>query len=656
MLPASSTDIVAFPTSARPRLVVIVDAEEEFDWSAPFSRANSSVKTIASQFRTQRIFEKFGVCPTYAVDYPVASQEDGFVPLRELMQSGACQIGSQLHPWVTPPHEEVVCERNSFAGNLPADLERRKLEQLTDMIEQNFGSRPKLYRAGRYGAGGATASILKDLGYEVDCSVLPGQPAGAQGPDYTGGTARPYWLDRDRSVFEIPVTTATLSLAGRFGDTLYGTLASPLGRSFRIPAVLARLGVMERIRLTPEGTTLEEAKRLTHRMLKAGHRVFAVSYHTPSLTPGNTQYVRDEKELQKFLGWIEGYLDFFLGELRGEASTPLAIRDWALSLGGIESHGRSDHAMRIESGKRVSVIIPAYNSAATLARSLDSVVAQTVPPYETLVVDDCSSDDTVAVAEKYADRGVRVVPLSKRSGAAGARNEGVRAAQGEFIAFLDSDDEWLPTKLEKQLRVMDSDNRLSLVFCSSTLFSPEGKDLGDIYGGHVPTVGADAWKALLVTNFIATPSVLARRAQLMSLGCFDTKLKIGEDQDMWIRLALIGEVGFEPESLVRVHERQNSLSNWNLDDQLYYTLPMIERHVASLSGRLTKAEIREIRGERIGRLGRNAYARGERIKGGRMMLEATLLGYRPVENLYYLMTASGPATGLKTWVRRAFVR
>jgi glycosyltransferase involved in cell wall biosynthesis len=342
--------------------------------------------------------------------------------------------------------------------------------------------------------------------------------------------------------------------------------------------------------------------------------------------------------------------------MRGEASTPLAIRDWARSLNGAENLGRSDRAMRIESGQRVSVIIPTYNSAATLVRALDSVVTQTVPPYETLVVDDCSSDETVAVAGAYADRGVRIVPLSKRSGAAGARNEGIKAARGELIAFLDSDDEWLPTKLEKQLRVLDADDRLSLVFCSSTLFSPEGKDLGDIYGGHVPTVGPDAWKALLVTNFIATPSVLTRRAQLLSLGGFDTKLKIGEDQDMWIRLALAGDVGFEPESLVRVHERQNSLSNWNLDEQLYYTLPMIERHVHSLSGRLTKAEIREIRGERIGRLGRNAYARGERIKGTRMVLEATLLGYRPVENLYYLMTASGPATGLKTWVRRAFVR
>jgi hypothetical protein len=177
--------------------------------------------------------------------------------------------------------------------------------------------------------------------------------------------------------------------------------------------------------------------------------------------------------------------------------------------------------------------------------------------------------------------------------------------------------------------------------------------LGDLYGGHSPTVGPDAWKALLVTNFIATPSVLARRDQLIKLGGFDRTLKIGEDQDMWIRLALIGDIGFEPENLVNVHEQEKSLSSWDLEEQLKYTLPMIEKHIRSLSGRLTHAEIRKIRGERIGRLGRVTYTRGERIRGARMVLEATLLGYRPVENIYYLITASAPATWLKDRVRRA---
>ncbi|HVP86291.1 MAG TPA: glycosyltransferase, partial [Rhizomicrobium sp.] len=425
-----------------------------------------------------------------------------------------------------------------------------------------------------------------------------------------------------------------------------------LGRTLRLPAVLARSGLLERIRLTPEGTTLIEAKRLTRRMHAAGHKVFAISYHTPSLVPGNTRYVRNQSELETFLAWIEGYFEFFFTEIGGEATTPFAIRDWSLSL---LTRQRTEPSSRIavaRAASDVSVVIPAYNSSATLARALDSVLAQTVQPREIVVVDDCSKDDTIKLAQSYADNGVRVVALNKQSGAAGARNAGIYAAKGEFIAFLDSDDEWLPTKLEKQMAAMETDKNLSLVSCASNLILPNGTDCGDVYGGRRPTVGPLAWKALLVSNYIATPTVVARRDHLVSLGGFDRNLKIGEDQDMWIRLALVGNVGFIFESLVRVHERENSLSNWNFDEQLLYTMPMIEKHIRQLSDRLTPVDIRRIKGERIGRLGRVAHGRGKRMKGAQMILEATLLGYRPVENFYYLITASPPITWLKFIVRR----
>ncbi|MBN9570556.1 MAG: glycosyltransferase, partial [Alphaproteobacteria bacterium] len=337
-----------------------MDAEEEFDWAAPFSRANRNVKTVAAQVIAHRIFDRYGIVPSYAVDYPVASQEDGYLPLRELMQSGRCEIGAQLHPWVTPPHEEEVSEKNSFAGNLPPDLERRKIALLTEMIERNFGRRPKLYRAGRYGAGPGTARALAEFGYEVDCSVLPGQPAAALGPDYTGTTAHPYWLGQAPSVLELPVTVATLGVAGEFGDVIYGRLASPVGRMLKIPAVMARLSVMERIRLTPEGTTLDEAKRLTRTMFKGGHRVFTVSYHSPSLVPGHTQYVRNSKELDTFLSWLEGYFAFFFDELNGESGTPGTIREWALSLRSSVSADKTSERMCLKPESHVSVVIPAH--------------------------------------------------------------------------------------------------------------------------------------------------------------------------------------------------------------------------------------------------------------------------------------------------------
>ncbi len=106
MLPASPDAVVAFEPAFRPKVLVIVDVEEEFDWTAPFSRENTRVKTIAAQQPAERIFREFGIVPTYVVDYPVAAQPSGYEPLRDLLSSGGCEIGAQLHPWVTPPHEE----------------------------------------------------------------------------------------------------------------------------------------------------------------------------------------------------------------------------------------------------------------------------------------------------------------------------------------------------------------------------------------------------------------------------------------------------------------------------------------------------------------------------------------------------------------------
>ena len=131
----------------------------------------------------------------------------------------------------------------------------------------------------------------------------------------------------------------------------------------------------------------------------------------------------------------------------------------------------------------VSAVIPAYNSEATLGRALDSVLAQTRPADEIIVVDDASTDGTASLARSYADRGVRLLSLPERRGAAAARNAGIGAAKGDWIAFLDADDEWLPAKLEKQVAAISSNRETPFVFCASEEFSPEGQSLGDTFRG-----------------------------------------------------------------------------------------------------------------------------------------------------------------------------
>jgi len=313
--------VPANPRLRQPVLLVIIDTEEEFDWSV-VPPLTSGIQAMRRQVLAQRIFERFGCVPTYAVDYPVAAQRDGYAPLLEFLQSGACGIGTQLHPWLNPPIEEELCERNSYPGNLPKALEAAKLRILTDVIETNLGVRPTLYRSGRYGLGPNTPKLLAGMGYRIDCSVRPYfSSADSGGPDYRDAHASPFWLDADQTVLELPVTVGVTGALARFPGLL-GPAGAPLLRPLRLGAILARGRLLDRIQLTPEGTRLIEAQRLTRAMLAQGHNLFVVGYHSPSLQPGCTPYVRTAADLQRMLAWLEGYLEFFLGEIGGKMGTP----------------------------------------------------------------------------------------------------------------------------------------------------------------------------------------------------------------------------------------------------------------------------------------------------------------------------------------------
>ena len=281
----------------------------------------------------------------------------------------------------------------------------------------------------------------------------------------------------------------------------------------------------------------------------------------------------------------------------------------------------------------ISVVIPAWNAEETLARAVESVLAQTRPSDEIIVVDDASTDGTVGLAKSYADQGVSFLSLRERRGAAAARNTGIRGAKGRWIAFLDADDEWLPTKLEKQAAAISANPEAPLVFCASEEFSSDGQSLGDTFRGWPVTVGSEAWKALLACNFVMTTTVVARRAVLLQLGGFDETLKVAEDQDMWIRLALTGPPVYVPESLAHVHVQPGSLSSWNLADQHAHTLPMIKRHLDSLRSTLSRSDARVIMGARLNKIGVTACAQGNLAQGLAMIVRSALLGYQPLRSL-----------------------
>ena len=324
----------ALPFS-EPRLVVVVDTEEEFDWHRPFSREQRGVRAMRAVGRGQDLFQTRGIVPTYVIDHPVAPQPEGYESLRAFVAAGTALVGAHLHPWVNPPYDEPVDGPHSYACNLPPALERRKLEILRDAITESVGQTPVIYKAGRYGLSAVSVDTLVALGFTVDTSINPQlTPTADGGPDFRAFDARPF-LCRGEALCEVPCTQDYAGWAGAWRAPLH-RMASAAPLALRLPGVLSRLGATERIMLSPETSTLEEMQRLTRQLVDRGLRVFTLSFHSPSLDVGHTPYVRSQRDLDAFLDRIARYLDFFLDELGGRGTTPLAVRDAALaSLPGV---------------------------------------------------------------------------------------------------------------------------------------------------------------------------------------------------------------------------------------------------------------------------------------------------------------------------------
>lgn len=283
------------------RVLLTIDTEEEFDWNAPFTRDQHGTTHVPRIAAFQQFCEGIGAHPVYLVDWPIANSPEAVEIIGDAARRGAANIGMQLHPWVNPPFDETLSTRNSFPGNLPPELEAAKFMTLRDKFEEAFGTAPLAYRAGRYGAGPHTANLLRQAGIAVDTSVRSLFDYRAQGgPDYSNHPIAPYWLDDDKSLLELPLTSVFSGLLRPFGPQLH--------RAQRfLPTFfsgLSRLSLLERIALTPEGVSIEEALRGFDIALDRGAPVLTLSLHSPSLAPGNTVYARDEEQVEAIYQWL----------------------------------------------------------------------------------------------------------------------------------------------------------------------------------------------------------------------------------------------------------------------------------------------------------------------------------------------------------------
>lgn len=183
---------------------------------------------------------------------------------------------------------------------------------------------------------------------------------------------------------------------------------------------------------------------------------------------------------------------------------------------------------------KVSVVIPAYNAMAYLPETVESVLRQTFTDYEVLIVDDGSSDQILSWVSQVTDPRVKLIS-QQNQGVSVARNTGIAQAQGEYVAFLDADDLWEPTKLEKQVRCLEDNPAVGLVYTWTALIDQWGKPTSRVWISHIE---GNVWEQIVVEDMISNgSSPMVRRSCFETAGVFDPNLISSEDRDMWTRIA-----------------------------------------------------------------------------------------------------------------------
>jgi hypothetical protein len=314
------------PPSHPPVVFAVIDTEEEFDWRKPFDRDSVGVSAMQHIWRAQNLFEEYGICPVYVADYPVLATESSYTLLRDFADRGVADVGIHLHPWVNPPYEEKVSARNSYQANLAPDLEQRKLNILADTMEENLGKRPKIHKAGRYGAGPQTTQFLAELGIEIDLSTASGfDLSGDGGPDYSHVDASIYRIGEDDGVFGLPTTGGFMGPMRSWGPYLYNAQRQESSLHSTISRALSRFRLVERVMISPEGHSLNKLKRMTRSLISGGTRVISFSFHSPTVHPNFTPYTQSSADVEEFLMKCRLYFEFFLGELGGVSLSPEEI-------------------------------------------------------------------------------------------------------------------------------------------------------------------------------------------------------------------------------------------------------------------------------------------------------------------------------------------
>jgi glycosyltransferase involved in cell wall biosynthesis len=227
----------------------------------------------------------------------------------------------------------------------------------------------------------------------------------------------------------------------------------------------------------------------------------------------------------------------------------------------------------------ISVVLPTFNREKQLPRAIASVLSQSYRNLELIIIDDGSTDSTEEIVKGYSDARIRYYKQDLNKGGSAARNVGIKSARGEMVAFQDSDDEWLPDKLERQVRK----------------FSEVGDDVGVIYCGYesvfertnevvsssIPDEKGDVYKRMLIGCITGTLTVVVRVSCFKKAGLFDEKMQSCHDWDLWIRISKYYKFDYVPEILAKAYIHGNQLST-NLETKIKGKEKILEKYKEEL--------------------------------------------------------------------------
>jgi glycosyltransferase involved in cell wall biosynthesis len=290
----------------------------------------------------------------------------------------------------------------------------------------------------------------------------------------------------------------------------------------------------------------------------------------------------------------------------------------------------------------ISVIIPTYNSDKFISEAISSVLRQTYTDYEIIVVDDGSTDSTKEIIENNFPEVSYFYTTNQ--GVSRARNYGIQRARGEFIAFLDADDLWLPEKLEKQIGVFNADQELMLVFTEHRFFDANGIREAT-FSKKERLMKGDVVKNIFLHSHVALPTVMVRKNIFQEIGYFEEDLNVAEDDNLWIRIALKFRIHLLDEVLVHCRMTENSLSRTttNVVTGVLKNVELIEKKYPDLRKRLGRVNIHRKKSYIYSDYGYFYFSSGDYEMSRRYYLKS-ITYYPNISSLIYLFISFFPTS------------